>query len=63
MENYVTVRVELPSDESDLLDTLQRKLRNHLKVSFVSKQSTIRFLIRNGSVPTTDNITEQQQGC
>jgi len=54
MKKYSTIRVELPPEEDNVLDTLQRKLRDHLKVDFVSKASTIRFLIRNGTIPTTE---------
>jgi phosphoketolase len=60
MSKPASIRVDLPPDENSQLDTLQRKLRDHLKVNFVSKASTIRFLIRTGSIPTTDVSQDQQ---
>lgn len=49
-----SVRVDLPEDETDKLDSLQTALKHKLGVDFVSKASTIRFMIRNFVIPATD---------
>ena len=53
-----SVRVDLPEEIEDKLDTLQTQLQYLLKLSFVSKASTIRFLIRNGSIPSDITLTK-----
>lgn len=60
MSKPASIRVELPPEENDLLDSLQTKLKHYLKVDFVSKASTIRFLIRNGTVPATEQIQSNE---
>jgi hypothetical protein len=49
-----SLRLDLPSEENVILERLQLALKEHLKVNYISKASTIRFLIRNGSIPTTE---------
>jgi hypothetical protein len=50
-----SLRLDLPPDENLILEQLQLALKEHLKVNYISKASTIRFLIRNGSIPTTEH--------
>ena len=53
-ETWTRIHLELPPEENDLLDNLQRNYRDKLQVNFVSKASTIRFLIRNGKISPSD---------
>jgi len=58
--NLIRIHLELPQEEIDLLDTLQRQYRDKLQVNFVSKASTIRYLIRNASVHATGELSISQ---
>jgi hypothetical protein len=55
-----SLRLDLPPNENAILEALQLALKDHLKINYVSKASTIRFLIRNGSIPTTSEQTNSQ---
>jgi hypothetical protein len=45
--SLASIRVDFTQDETDNLDTLQRQLRDRLGMTFVSKASVIKFLVRN----------------
>lgn len=55
----VRVHLELPPEENDMLDSLQQQYRDKLQVNFVSKASTIRYLIRNAIHATSEPSTAQ----
>ena len=58
--DLIRIHLELPQEEIDLLDTLQRQYRDKLQVNFVSKASTIRYLIRNASIHATGEPSPAQ---
>jgi hypothetical protein len=55
-----SLRLDLPPEENLILERLQLALKDHLKVNYISKASTIRFLIRNGNIPTNSEQTQQR---
>ena len=58
--NLIRIHLELPPEENDILDSLQRQYRDKLQVNFVSKASTIRYLIRNASIHATGEPSTAQ---
>jgi len=54
-----SLRLDLPELESTKLAELQEQLKRHLRVTKISKVSTIHWIIRNTKVPTSEQTQEQ----